>query len=50
MGFLLGRSIVYPLGAMQRAITRTATELDFTDSVPVRSSDEIGRTLRAYNA
>ena len=49
MGFLLGRSIIKPLGAMQRAITRTATELDFTDSIAVRSRDEIGRTLRAYN-
>ena len=49
MGFLLGRSITQPLGEMQRAITRTATELDFTDSIKVRSNDEIGRTLGAYN-
>lgn len=49
MGFMLGRSITKPLGAMQRAITRTATELDFTDSIQVRTRDEIGRTLEAYN-
>ena len=49
MGFLLGRSIIAPLGSMQRAITRTATQLDFTESIPVRSKDEIGRTLCAYN-
>ena len=49
LGFLLGRSITKPLGSMQRAIIRTATELDFTDSIKVRSNDEIGRTLQAYN-
>ena len=49
MGFLLGRSITKPLGSMQRAIIRTATELDFTDTFKVRSDDEIGRTLDAYN-
>ena len=49
MGFLLGRSITRPLGAMQKAIIRTATELDFTDTFKVRSKDEIGRTLEAYN-
>ncbi len=50
MGFFLGRSITQPLGLMQRAITRTANELDFTDTFKVRSNDEIGRTLQAYNA
>ena len=49
MGYLLGRSITKPLGSMQRAITRTADELDFTDTFKVRSHDEIGRTLQAYN-
>lgn len=49
LGFLLGRSITKPLDSMQRAIIRTATELDFTDAIKVRSNDEIGRTLQAYN-
>jgi len=49
LGFFLGRSITGPLGAMQRAITRTANELDFTHSFKVHSDDEIGRTLQAYN-
>ena len=49
MGFVLGRSISKPLGAMQQAIIRTATELDFTDLVKVDSGDEIGHTLAAYN-
>ena len=49
MGFVLGRSITKPLGAMQQAITRTANELDFTQTVDIQSSDEVGNTLRAYN-
>ncbi len=49
MGFLFGRSITVPLGLMQRAITRTASELDFTEAIAVRSNDEVGRTLTAYN-
>jgi methyl-accepting chemotaxis protein len=49
MGFTFGRAITGPLGSMQRAITRTANELDFTDTFKVRSNDEIGRTLQAYN-
>ena len=49
IGFVLGRSITKPLNSMQRAITRTANELDFTDTFTVKTKDEIGRTLMAYN-
>ena len=49
MGLVLGRSITKPLGAMQQAIIRTVTELDFTESLEVNSRDEIGHTLEAYN-
>ncbi|MFT4174870.1 MAG: HAMP domain-containing methyl-accepting chemotaxis protein [Rhodocyclaceae bacterium] len=49
IGVLLGRSITGPLAQMQRAIVTTAEQLDFRNDVPVRSRDEIGRTLVAYN-
>lgn len=49
-GFMLGKSIIRPLRAMQQAITRTASDLDFTDSMRIDSDDEIGTTLAAYNA
>ncbi|WP_319238212.1 methyl-accepting chemotaxis protein [uncultured Propionivibrio sp.] len=49
MGFFLGGSITKPLSAMQQAITQTSTELDFTRPIDVRSNDEIGKTLCAYN-
>ena len=49
MGFMLGRSITKPLGEMQKAIMRTASELDFTESFKVNSRDEVGATLQVYN-
>ncbi len=49
MGFVFGRSITVPLSKMQQAITRTANQLDFRESIENHSNDEIGTTLKAYN-
>ena len=43
------RSITGPLGEMQSVITRAAREKDFTGSIQVRSTDEIGTTANAFN-
>ncbi len=49
VGWLMARAIVKPLEDVQRAITRTADKLDFTDLIEVTSSDELGRIVEAYN-
>lgn len=49
MGFFFWRSVIKPLSDMQTAIAKTADKLDFTDTVTVTTSDEIGNTLSAYN-
>ncbi|MBS1208602.1 MAG: methyl-accepting chemotaxis protein, partial [Proteobacteria bacterium] len=49
LGYLLWRSLVQPLQQMKDTIARTADELDFTESINVRTDDEIGQTLSAYN-
>ena len=43
------RSITGPLDEMQSLITRAAREKDFTGSIQVRSTDEIGTTANAFN-
>ncbi|MEC5387899.1 TRAP transporter substrate-binding protein DctP [Uliginosibacterium sp. H3] len=49
MGWFMGRAIVKPLEDVQKAITRTADKLDFTESIRFSSSDELGRIVDAYN-
>jgi len=43
------RSITVPLGEMQTLITRASRDRDFTDSITVRSHDEVGITATAFN-
>ena len=49
-GFALGRSIMTPLQAMRRTVVAIGEQLDLTQRVAVRSSDEIGQTVQAFNS
>ena len=46
----LHRNIVRPLGAMEGMMAGIAESLDFTQRVPVARNDEIGQSVRAFNA
>jgi len=48
-GLALGRSIMAPLQAMRRTVMAIGEQLDLTQRVAVRSSDEIGQTVQAFN-
>jgi methyl-accepting chemotaxis protein len=47
-GFLIGRSITAPIGRMQASMTNTAASLDFTQRIGLRTGDEIGLAVQAY--
>jgi tripartite ATP-independent transporter DctP family solute receptor len=49
LGYLILRSMVKPLRNLESVIANAADKLDFTESVPTESDDEIGRALQAYN-
>ena len=46
----LHRNIVRPLRAMEGTMAGIAATLDFTQRVPVTRNDEIGQSVRAFNA
>ena len=48
--FRLHRNIVRPLRSMEATMAAIATSLDFTQRVPVGRDDEIGQSVRAFNA
>jgi len=49
LGWLTHRSVMTPLKALEQAMARVATEMDFTTRVPVIRKDEIGKTVEAFN-
>ncbi|WP_347251106.1 methyl-accepting chemotaxis protein [Zoogloea sp.] len=49
LGWLTHRSVMTPLTALEKALTRVATDMDFTTRVPVIRNDEIGKTVSAFN-
>ncbi|SMC20579.1 methyl-accepting chemotaxis protein [Andreprevotia lacus DSM 23236] len=48
-GITLYRSITGPLHDMQQIVSQIEASLDFTQRVPVRNQDEIGKTVQAFN-
>ena len=48
--FRLHRNIVQPLRSMEGTMASIAASLDFTQRVPVTRDDEIGQSVRAFNA
>jgi two-component system chemotaxis sensor kinase CheA len=50
LGALLYRQIAGPIGRMQAMMSEIAGSQDFTRRVPVDRDDEIGRSIRAFNA
>ena len=49
VGVLLYRQVIHPIGGMERKMTAIATSQDFTQRMDVGRSDEIGRSMVAFN-
>jgi two-component system chemotaxis sensor kinase CheA len=49
LGFLLYRQVVLPIGAMENKMTAIATSQDFSQRLPVKRMDEVGRSVVAFN-
>ena len=50
IGVLLYRRIAGPIGRMQAMMSEIAANQDFSRRLPVDQDDEIGRSMRAFNA
>ncbi|HTJ96028.1 MAG TPA: HAMP domain-containing methyl-accepting chemotaxis protein [Rhodocyclaceae bacterium] len=48
VGFMIGRSITTPIGAMRDSMVSTTQNLDFTHRLNLTSNDEIGQAVQAY--
>ncbi|GAB4057351.1 TRAP transporter substrate-binding protein DctP [Uliginosibacterium sediminicola] len=49
LGWMLARTLARPLNTIHSAIAHTADNLDFTASITLHSSDELGQIVEAYN-
>jgi signal transduction histidine kinase len=49
VGLLLYRRIIHPINDMQSKMTDIASSQDFSHRVPVKRTDEIGRSIMAFN-
>jgi class 3 adenylate cyclase len=49
LGLLLARHVTGPVAALTRGVARVAAG-DLSESLPVRSADEVGQLTRAFNA
>lgn len=49
LGLMLYRQIIRPIGRMQSMMTDIASSQDYTRRLPVERSDEIGRSIEAFN-
>ncbi|WP_373974761.1 methyl-accepting chemotaxis protein [Chitinibacter sp. SCUT-21] len=48
--YFVTRSITIPLGAMQQFMQKLGSHFDFTERMPVKNNDEIGKSIVALNA
>lgn len=47
-GLVIGRSIVNPINAMRDSLVTTTRDLDFTHRLNLKTDDEIGQAVQAY--
>lgn len=48
VGFMIGKSITTPVNAMRDSLVNTTRDLDFTHRLNLKSDDEIGQAVQAY--
>ena len=49
LGFVLYRQVVLPIGAMEHKMTAIAASQDYSQRLPIKQMDEVGRSVAAFN-
>ncbi|MET1114604.1 MAG: ATP-binding protein [Comamonas sp.] len=49
IGVLLYKQVIHPIAQMEAKMTQIAASQDFTHRLEIRSNDEIGRSMQAFN-